>query len=102
MDRVVPVVVVTGRGAVPPAVVLDQCRVGPVDTGVGAGHDDVLTGDAGGPDFGRADFGDTPFDSGYRLERAEFGLGQAHPDLRVAQELGDVVAFGEGRGDGDV
>ena len=96
MNRIVPVIVVIGAGAVPAAVLVLQRRMLPVIAGILSAHDDSLTSVAQRPDIISVDLLDVPLDAG-RLGRRQDGrgLGQRVSHHRVGLDAGHVRPAGQ-------
>ena len=87
MDGVMPIVTVIGVHAVPASIVRLKRVMGPAITGVGAGNNDVLPGEAQGPYLWRVGVIDPWFDRGRYLRRRFFDrarLRKVIVDKRIA------------------
>ena len=67
MNRVVPVVIVIGVHAIPAAVVRFKRIMGPANTCIGAGNNNVLPGESQRPHIWRVRVSDSGFDCGRYL-----------------------------------
>jgi hypothetical protein len=86
VNGVVPVVIVIGNDSVPTAVVRLKRVMRPANTGIGTGHDNVLSGESQCPHLGRVRVLDAQLDRG-RLRRSFLymvRLRQVIVDARVA------------------